>query len=199
MAEITASTVKTLREETGQGMMECKKALLETDGDMAKAQELLRVKGAKVVDKKAGRATAEGLIGTYVHHNGKVAVMVEVQCETDFVARNPGFVEFVKDLAMHICAVHPKVVKREELDTEMLENEKRIYREAAIQEGKPEQIADKIADGKLGKFYSEVVLLEQPFVKDDKQTINELLTAQIAKLGENMSISRFARFAVGDK
>lgn len=199
MAEITASTVKTLREETGQGMMECKKALLETDGDMAKAQELLRVKGAKVVDKKAGRATAEGLIGTYVHHNGKVAVMVEVQCETDFVARNPDFVEFVKDLAMHICAVHPKVVKREELDTEMLENEKRIYREAAIQEGKPEQIADKIADGKLGKFYSEVVLLEQPFVKDDKQTINELLTAQIAKLGENMSISRFARFAVGDK
>ena len=199
MAEITASMVKTLREETGQGMMECKKALLETDGDMAKAQELLRVKGAKVVDKKAGRATAEGLIGTYVHHNGKVAVMVEVQCETDFVARNPDFVEFVKDLAMHICAVHPKVVKREELDTEMLENEKRIYREAAIQEGKPEQIADKIADGKLGKFYSEVVLLEQPFVKDDKQTINELLTAQIAKLGENMSISRFARFAVGDK
>lgn len=199
MAEITASMVKTLREETGQGMMECKKALLETDGDMAKAQELLRVKGAKVVDKKAGRATAEGLIGTYTHHNGKVAVMVEVQCETDFVARNPDFVEFVKDLAMHICAVHPKVVKREELDTEMLENEKRIYREAAIQEGKPEQIADKIAEGKLGKFYSEVVLLEQPFVKDDKQTINELLTAQIAKLGENMSISRFARFAVGDK
>jgi len=197
MAEITAAMVKALREETGQGMMECKKALQEADGDMAKANEILRLKGAKVVTKKAGRATAEGIIGTYVHHNNKTAVMVEVQCETDFVARTPQFQQFAKDLAMHVCAAHPLVVTREQLDPQVVDAEKRIYREAAMNEGKPDQIAAKIAEGRRSKYYSEVVLLEQPFVKDDKLTIKQLLEALIAELGENMSIARFACFTVG--
>ncbi len=195
---ITADQVKQLRESSGAGMMECKKALVEADGDMDKAITILRERGISKAAKKAERETKEGLIGTYTHQGDKLAVMVEVNCETDFVARTDDFRELVRNLAMHIAAANPLVVNREELDTELLEKEREVYRHQALNEGKPEKIIDKIVDGKIEKYYSEVVMMEQQYVKDPDITIKDYITATIAKLGENISVSRFARFLVGE-
>ena len=195
---ITASMVKELRETTGAGMMDCKKALTECDGDVEKAISFLREKGLAKAAKKAGRATSEGLIGSYMHSNGKLSAIVEIKCETDFVAKNEQFQAFAKDVAMQVAATNPVCNTPEELPADMVAKEKAIFLEQAKQEGKPENIAEKIVEGRLKKFYKEVCLLEQPFIKDDKMTINDLLKDQIAVLGENMSIGRFARLALGE-
>ncbi len=196
--EITASMVKELREKTGAGMMDCKKALKECDGDIEKATSYLRELGVLKAAKKADRAVNEGIIYSYIHPGDKLGVLVEVNCETDFVARNADFREFVKNIAMQIAASNPIVVEREELDPKLIEEERQIYRTQAIGEGKPEKIVDKIVDGKLEKYYQEVCLNEQPFVKDPNVTINDLLTEKIATIGENISIRRFARFRLGE-
>jgi elongation factor Ts len=196
--EITASLVKELRDKTGAGMMDCKKALVETGGDVEKAVDELRKKGLAAAAKKAGRSTSDGLVASYIHAGGKIGVLVEVNCETDFVARTDDFVELVNDIAMHIAAADPRFVRREEVTEDVLERERAIFRDQALAEGKPEDIVDKIVDGKLGKFYSEAVLLEQPFVKDPDVTVGELITQKIAKIGENMQVSRFARFVLGE-
>ena len=198
MAEITAAAVKELREKTGAGMMDCKKALGETDGDMEKAIDWLRQKGLSSAAKKAGRAATEGAVASYIHGNGKMGVLVEVNCETDFVARNEAFQELVKDIAMHIAAAGPVVVRREELPADMLERELDVYRGQLKEQGKPEKIWDKILEGKKDKYYSEVVLLEQHFVKDPDKTIQDLVNESISKIGENISIRRFARFMLGE-
>jgi len=199
MPEITAQMVKELREKTGAGMMDCKKALTETGGDFDKAVDYLREKGISKAAGKAGRATKEGLIASYIHPGSKLGVLVEVNCETDFVARTDDFQNFVKDIAMHIAASNPLAVDREEIDPELIEKERSIYRQQAINEGKPEKIIDKIVDGKIEKYYSEIVLLEQPFVKDNDKTVKDIVTETIAKLGENMSIRRFVRFRLGEE
>ncbi len=195
---VTASMVKELRERTGAPMMDCKNALVETDGDIEKAIDSLRTKGLAKAAKKAGRATAEGLIGSYIHAGGKIGVLVEVNCETDFVARTDEFAELVSDIAMHVAAADPKFVSREEVTEEDLERERKIFREQALEEGKPENIVDRIVEGKIGKYYSECCLLEQDFVKDPDMTVQELITAKIAKIGENMQVNRFVRFALGE-
>ncbi len=199
MPEITAQMVKELREKTGAGMMDCKKALTETGGDFDKAVDYLREKGISKAAGKAGRATKEGLIASYIHPGSKLGVLVEVNCETDFVARTDDFQNFVKDIAMHIAASNPLAVDREEIDPELIEKERSIYRQQAINEGKPEKIIDKIVDGKIEKYFSEIVLLEQPFVKDNDKTVKDIVTETIAKLGENMSIRRFVRFRLGEE
>ncbi len=196
--EITAALVKELRERTGAGMMECKKALVEAKGDIGEAEVVLRKHGIASAGKKAARATKQGLIGSYIHAGGQLGVMVEVNCESDFVARTDDFKELVHDVAMHIAAADPKWLKREDVPEEVLAKEKEIARERARNEGKPEKILDKIVDGRLAKFYEEVCLLEQPFVKEATLTIEQLVKTKIAKLGENMSIARFVRFKVGD-
>lgn len=198
MAEITAAAVKELRTKTGAGMMDCKKALGETDGDVEKAIDWLRQKGLSSAAKKAGRAATEGTVASYVHGNGKLGVLVEVNCETDFVARNDAFQDLVKDIAMHIAAAAPTVVRREELPADQLERELDVYRGQLKEQGKPEKIWDKILEGKKEKYYSEVVLLEQPFVKDTDKTIQDLVNESISKIGENISIRRFARFVLGE-
>ncbi|NJB67587.1 elongation factor Ts [Desulfobaculum xiamenense] len=195
---ITASMVKDLREMTGAGMMDCKKALSECNGDTEKAVAWLREKGLAKAQKKAGRATSEGFIGSYIHSNGKLGVMVEIKCETDFVAKAERFQEFAKDVAMQIAAMNPVCVSSEEVPQDMLAKEREIYKHQAMEEGKPEHIAEKIVDGRVQKYYKEVCLLEQPFVKDDKRTIKDLLNELIAVLGENIQIGRFARIALGD-
>ncbi len=195
---VTASMVKELRERTGAGMMDCKNALVETDGDIEKAIDALRTKGLSTAAKKAGRATSDGAVASYIHAGGKIGVMVEVNCETDFVARTDDFKELVNDVAMHIAAADPRFVRREEVTEEVLEKERQIFKEQALADGKPENIVDKIVEGKLGKYYSENVLLEQPFVKDPDITIGELVTQKIAKIGENIQVSRFARFVLGE-
>lgn len=196
--EITAKMVKELREQTGAGMMDCKKALQETEGNFDKASEYLREQGIAKASKKEGRATAEGVIATYVHPGDKLAVMVEINCETDFVARTDDFKSFCRDIAMHIAASNPMCVNREELDQEIIGKERDIYKAQAEKEGKPAQVIDKIVDGKIEKYYSEVVLLEQPFVKDNDLTVEEYVKRMIGSLGENMLIKRFARFRLGE-
>jgi elongation factor Ts len=195
---ITATQVKQLRESSGAGMMECKKALVEADGDMEKAITILRERGISKAAKKSERETKEGIIGTYVHPGDKLAVMVEVNCETDFVARTDDFREMVRNLAMHIAASNPLVVDRDQVDNNMLDKEREVYRHQALNEGKPEKIIDKIVEGKIEKYYSEIVLLEQQYVKDPDMTIKDFITNAIAKLGENISVGRFVRYRLGE-
>ena len=197
MAEVSAAMVKELREKTGAGMMDCKKALAEAEGDFAKAEEWLRKKGITGAAKLAGKATAEGLIGSYVH-NGKVGVLVEVNCQTDFVARNEDFQTLVRDLALHIAALNPLYVKREEIPAEVLEKEKEIERVKLREQKKPEAMIEKILTGKIEKYYETVCLVDQPFVKDDKKKVHEVVTEAIAKIRENISIRRFTRYQVGE-
>lgn len=196
--EVSASMVKDLREKTGAGMMDCKKALSETGGDFQKAVDYLRQKGLATAAKRAGRIASEGRVGSYIHAGGKIGVMVEVNCETDFVAKTDDFQVFAKDIAMHIAASNPSYVRREEVPPEVLEREKEIYRAQARDAKKPEKIMDKIVDGKLEKFYGEACLLEQPFVKDPDITIQDLLNGFIGKVGEKVEIRRFTRFQVGE-
>ncbi len=189
--------VKELRDKTNAGMMDCKKALSENDGDMDKAVDFLRQKGLAVAAKRADRATSEGIIETYIHANGKMGAMVEVGCETDFVAKTDAFIEFAKDIAMHVAATNPIGLGREDVPAEVLEREKAIYVQQALDSGKPENIVEKIVSGKIDKFYGEICLLEQKFVKDPDVTIQDMLNAIVASMGENITIKRFARFAVG--
>lgn len=196
--EISAKMVKELRDKTGAGMMDCKKALAESKGDFEKAIEHLRERGIARAASKEGRRTAEGVIATYVHTGDKLGVMVEINCETDFVARTDNFKAFSRDIAMHIAASSPLCVKREELNQDLVKKEREIYRQQAINEGKPEKILDKIVDGKLEKYYAEVALLEQPFVKNNDQTVEEFVKSMVASLGENIQIRRFARFRLGE-
>ncbi len=196
--EIKASLVKELRERTGTGMMECKNALVEAGGDLDAAIALLRKKGLSAVAKKAHRETGEGVIGSYIHIGGKIGVLVEVNCETDFVARTDDFQQLTREIAMHIAASAPRFLAREEVTPKILEAEREIYREQALKTGKPAQVVDKIVDGKLDKFYSEACLLEQPWVKDPSLSVQEHISSYVAKLGENIRVSRFARFALGE-
>ncbi len=196
--EITAQMVKELRERSGAGMMDCKAALLETKGDIETAVDTLRKKGLAAADKKAGRVAAEGAVGSYIHAGGKLGVLVEVNCETDFVARTDQFQELVRDIAMHIAAAEPRFVRREEVTPDVLERERAIYREQTIAAGKPEKMVDKIVEGKIEKFYSEAVLMEQAYVKNPDQTVGELVVEKVAKIGENIQIRRFVRFRLGE-
>jgi elongation factor Ts len=195
---ITADLVKELRERSGAGMMECKKALTEADGDMDKAITILRERGIAKAASKSSRETKEGLIGTYVHPGDKLAVMIEVQCETDFVARTDDFKDLVKHLAMHIAAANPVVVRREELSEEQMTKERDIYRHQTLNEGKPEKIVDKIVEGRMEKWYSEVALMEQAYGRDPEVTIQDLIKNTIAKIGENIVVRRFARYRLGE-
>lgn len=196
--EINASLVKELRERTGAGMMDCKKALAEASGNMDRAITVLREKGIAKAASKEGRKTAEGVIASYVHAGDKLGVMVEINCETDFVARTDKFRTFCRDVAMHIAATSPQCVSRDQMNPELLEKEKDIFKQQAAKEGKPEKVVEKIVEGRIEKFYAETVLLEQPFVKDNDKTIDELVKEIIAALGENVHIKRFARFRLGE-
>jgi elongation factor Ts len=196
MAEINPQLVKQLREKTNAGMMDCKRALAEANGDLEKAEAALRTKGMASAGKKAGRATKEGIVASYIHLQGKVGVLVEVNCETDFVAKNDIFRDFVKDITLHIAAAHPQFVSRDEVPEKLIASERSIY-EAQVK-GKPENVIAKIVDGKLDKFYSTVCLLEQGFIKNPDQTIKELIASKIAELGENIVIRRFTRYSVGE-
>ena len=198
MAEITAALVKELRERTGAGMMDCKKALAATEGDMDKAIDFLREKGLAAAAKKAGRIAAEGLVESYIHGGGRIGVLVEVNCETDFVAKTDAFKSLVKDIAMHIAAANPSYLRREEVPAAELEHEKMVLSEQARNEGKPEKIIEKMVTGRIEKYYKEVCLLEQPFVKDPDKTISDLITESIAKIGENIAIRRFTRYQLGE-
>ena len=197
--EITSKMVKELREMTNAGMMECKKALVKAEGDVEAAVKILREKGLSSAAKRAHKAANEGQIFSYIHSNNRLGVIVELNCETDFVAKTDEFQTLGRNLAMQVAAAAPLVVKREEISEEVLDKEKEIFRNQALQSGKPEKIIDKIIEGKIEKFYSEIVLLEQAFIKDDKVTIDELLRETIGKLGENMVIKRFARFQLGEE
>jgi len=195
---ISAEQVKALRDQTGAGMMECKKALLEADGDFEKAVTLLRERGLAAAAKRADRQTREGIIGHYIHAGGRLGVLAEVNCETDFVAATDEFQELVRDIAMQIAASSPSYVRREDVRQEEIEREKEIYHNQAQSAGKPEKIMERIVEGKLNKYYSEVCLYEQPFVKDPELTVEELIKAKIAVLKENIAVKRFARFKVGE-
>lgn len=195
---ITAQMVKELRDLTGVGPLDCKKALEQFGGDMQKATDYLREKGLAKAAKKAGRATNEGIIHVYLHHNKRLGVLIELNCETDFVAKTEQFRTLANDIALQIANLNPQVVKREDLPQPIVDAERDLQRRRALEEGKPENMVDKIADGRMGKFYEERVLLEQPFIKDDSQKIGDLVQQAIAELGENITISRFARFAVGE-
>ncbi len=194
--EITAALVKKLRDETGAGMMDAKKFLQEADGDFDKAIELFRKDGQRVAAKKADRGTNEGLIDAYIHQGGKVGVLLEVNCETDFVAKNEDFKAVVHDLAMHIAAFDPKYNKSEDVPAEVLDKEKEIYTEQLKKEGKPEEVIEKILDGKVNKFYSEVCLMNQPFLKNEDQTVEEYMQEQISKIGENIKVNKFVRYSL---
>lgn len=198
MAEITASQVKELREMTGSGIMDCKKALQETNGDVEKAVAWLREKGIASAAKKSGRIAAEGIVDSYIHAGGRIGVLLEVNIETDFAAKNEGFRNFVHDIGLQIAAANPKWISRDEVPAEDLEKEKEIIRNKALNEGKPEKIVDKIVEGSLGKFYKDHCLLEQEFVKDDSKTIEILVKERIAAIGENISIRRFTRYEMGE-
>jgi len=198
MAEITAAMVKELREKSGAGMMDCKKALQETGGDLEKSVELLRKKGIAAAEKRADRAANEGRIEAYIHPGSKLGVIVEINCETDFVAKTDDFKNFSHDIAMHVAASAPRFIKREDVDQESIDKEMEIYKDQAKAQGKPEKIIEKIATGKLDKFYSEVCLMEQPFVKDPNISIKDLLTETIAKLGENITINKYSRLKIGE-
>lgn len=195
--EITAEIVKELRQRTGIGVMECKKALQESKGDIEKAIVILRKKGYARAQDKQSRETTEGIVGSYIHLNGKIGVLLEMSCESDFVARNDEFKELVKNIAMHIAASNPKYISSEDITPEVLEQEKEIIKEQFKDSKKPPEIVEKIVQGKLGKFYEEVCLLNQPFVKDDKVSVEQLVASHIAKFGENIRIKRFARFELG--
>lgn len=194
---ITSKMVKDLRDKTQAGMMDCKKALEKTDGDMEKAVDLLRQKGLAVAAKRAGRSTSEGVIETYIHAGGKLGVMVEVGCETDFVAKNDDFIAFAKDIAMHIAAVNPVSITREEVPEDIISREKEIYIQQALDSGKPQAIAEKMVTGKVEKYLGEIALMEQKYVKNPDLSIQDLLNELVAKMGENISIKKFARFQVG--
>ena len=198
MAEVSANMVKELREKTGAGMMDCKKALAEAGGDFAKAEEVLRKKGLAAAAKKSSRAATEGQVASYIHMGGKIGVLVEVNCETDFVARTDGFQSLVKDLAMQIAAAAPQWVRREEVPADVVAKELEIAKAQMRDQKKPEAILEKIAQGKLEKFYEQFCLLDQPFVKEDKKKISEVLTDAVAKIGENIQVRRFARFVLGE-
>jgi len=196
--KITAQLVNELRQRTGIGMMDCKKALQEAEGDIEKAITILRKKGMALAKDKMGRAVSDGAVGAYIHMNGKLGVLVEINCESDFVARNQEFHDLVKNVAMHIAAANPTYVSSEDVPADVLEQEKDIIRSQFKDSNKPAEIVEKIVEGKLGKFYSEVCLLNQPFIKDDKTTVEQLISTTIAKFGENIKIKRFARFVLGE-
>lgn len=198
MAQITAAMVKELREKTGVGMMDCKKALSEADGDMDKAADILRKKGIAKAAKRAEREVREGIVEAYIHPGSKLGVLVEINCETDFVANTDDFKDFARNVAMHIAASSPLAVRREELDQSLLEKEMEVYKEQARNQGKPDHILDKIVQGRVEKYYSEVCLMEQPYVKDPDKSINDLLTETIARIGENITVKQFARFRIGE-
>src|SRR5438067_5756101 len=195
---ISAAQVKELREKTGAPMMDCKQALTEAKGDLEQAVVLLRKRGVSVAAKKAARATSEGSVTSYIHAGGKIGVLVEVNCESDFVARTEDFRELVHDIAMHVAASDPKFIRKEDVTTEAYEREKDIYRAQAKATGKPDNVVEKIVEGKMAKFYEEVCLYEQPFIKDQTTTVSQLIASKIGKLGENIAVRRFARFKVGD-
>jgi len=202
MGDTSAAAIKALREKTGAGMMECKRALIEAEGAEERAIEILRERGLASAKKKEGRVAAEGVVGSYIHMGGKVGVLVEVNCETDFVARSEEFQQLVKDIAMHVAAAEPRYVSRDEVTPEMLDKERDIARAQAKNDpknaNKPEQVIEKIVEGRLNKFYEEVVLLDQPFIKDPAKTVGELVTEKIAKTGEKVTIRRFARYKMGE-
>jgi elongation factor Ts len=195
---VTAEMVKELRESTGAGMMDCKKALTDANGDMTKAAELLRERGIAKAVKKSGRIAAEGIVDAYIHGDGRIGVLVEVNTETDFAAKNEDFKAFVKDVAMQIAAARPEYVRREEVPAEVVEKEKEILKAQALNEGKPEKIIEKMVEGRIDKFYKEICLLEQPFIKDPDKTIQQILTEKISIIGENINIRRFVRFEKGE-
>jgi elongation factor Ts len=196
---ISAELVKKLRDRTGAGMMECKAALQEANGDIEEATTILRKRGLAQAAKKSGRSTSEGLIGAYIHQGGKIGVLVELNCESDFVARTDDFQTLLKELALQVAAANPEYVRREDVPAAVLERERAIYRAQMQNSGKPPQVIDKIVEGKLGSFYEQAVLLDQPSIRDPKTTVNQMVQAAIAKLGENVGIARFARFKVGDQ
>jgi len=202
MAEVSAAAVKALREKTGAGMMDCKKALIEADGHEERANEILRERGLASAKKKEGRVASEGVVGSYIHMGGKVGVLVEVNCETDFVARGEEFQQLVKDIAMHIAAAEPRYVSRDEVASDVLDKEREIARKQAQNDpknaNKPEQVIDKIVEGRLNKFYEEFVLVDQPFIKEASQTVGEMVTEKVAKTGEKITIRRFARYKMGE-
>lgn len=198
MATISAATVKQLREKTGAGIMDCKEALSECNGDISKAVDFLRKKGLATAAKRAGRATTEGIIESYIHMDNKLGVLVEINCETDFVAKNDDFKEFAKNIAMHITATNPVSIRPEDVPKETIDKEKEIYRAQVLDMGKPEQIADKIVDGKMKKYFKENCLMNQDYVRDPNITIEDLLNEMVAKIGENITIKRFARFKIGE-
>ena len=195
---ITAAQVKELREATGVGMMECKKALTKTNGDMEKAMEWLRKKGIASAEKKSGRVAAEGVVEAYIHMGGKIGVMVEVNCETDFVAKTPEFKAFVRDIAMHIAAANPSYLNRDEVPAEILDKEREILRAQALNEGKPEKIVDRMVEGRVEKYYKDNCLVDQPFVKDPNMTIAQYVTQRVQMTGENIKIRRFVRYEMGE-
>lgn len=198
MATISAATVKQLREKTGAGIMDCKEALSECNGDISKAVDFLRKKGLATAAKRAGRATTEGIIESYIHMDSKLGVLVEINCETDFVAKNEDFKEFAKNIAMHITATNPVSIRPEDVPEETIDKEKEIYRAQVLEMGKPEQIADKIVDGKMKKYFKENCLMNQAYVRDPDISIEDLLNEMVAKIGENITIKRFARFKIGE-
>ncbi|MBE3595442.1 MAG: translation elongation factor Ts [Hydrogenibacillus sp.] len=195
---ITADMVKELRERTGAGMMDCKKALTEANGDMERAVQILRERGMAAAQKKAGRIAAEGIVESYIHGGGRIGVLVEVNCETDFVAKNDDFRAFAREIAMQIAAYAPKYVSRADVPEDVVAQEKAVYRQQALNEGKPEHVVDKIVDGRLNNFYKEVCLLEQPYIKDGDKTVEQLLNEHIAKIGEKIVIRRFVRYELGE-
>jgi len=196
--EISAALVRELREKTGAGMMACKKALLESAGDMEKAVDYLRQKGLAQASRKEGRVAAEGLVGSYIHGGGKIGVLVELNCETDFVARTPEFQDLLKDVAMQVAAANPRYIRREDVPEDELERERQIYQQQAIESGKPEKIVSKIVDGKVERFYSEVCLLEQEFIKDPDRQVGDLIKDVVARLKENVQVRRFMRYHIGE-
>lgn len=196
--DVSASAVKELREKTGAGMMDCKKALAETSGDMQRAIDYLRQKGLAAAAKKADRAATDGAVGAYIHAGGKIGALVEINCETDFVARTAEFQTLLKDIAMQVAAASPRFVRREEIPAAELDREKEIYRQQALDSGKPEKIADKIVEGKLERFYSEVCLVEQAFIKDPDKKVSDIVNDAIARLGENIQVRRFTRYHLGE-
>lgn len=196
--EVSAAAVKDLREKTGAGMMECKKALAESGGDLDKAIDYLRQKGLAAATKKASRTASDGAVGAYVHPGGKIGVLVELNCETDFVARTAEFQSLLKDIAMQIAAANPRYIRPEEVPSGQLEKEKEIYRRQALESGKPEKVVEKIIDGKIDRFYSEVCLLEQSFIKNPDRKVADILTEAVARLGENIQVKRFSRYQLGE-
>ncbi|KJS87490.1 MAG: elongation factor Ts [Peptococcaceae bacterium BICA1-8] len=195
---ISAGMVKELRETTGAGMMDCKKALVETNGNMEKAIEYLREKGLAAAAKKSGRIAAEGVVASYIHMGGKIGVLVEVNCETDFVAKTEKFKELARNIAMQIAASKPEFIKKEEVPHELIEKEKEILRAQALNEGKPESIVDKMVEGRIEKYYKDVCLLEQPFIKDSDKTVSKMISEAIVEIGENINIRRFSRYELGE-